>query len=265
MADAYEIWLDQVRDALRSINMRIEDWQDVWGQVLGSQAWNVDATSDSEPTIAPVIGGTATDSFASGYLTISVSPVVNPPIVHSRDGRSFPQSGYVSNWRFFPFLIGFRRCNKSATTEVLWHQGEKESHSLRQFYPHSFFFFNELSAIHTINSLPRISVGVGRMRETLSRKACFADVREPVNQEAIWLPFWKCKALGAGIVLNARRGEPCHAGEPGSLSGLHPACFENIGVSDSPLPILPVSSALVQGPCGPVPADADRLQFSPHR
>jgi hypothetical protein len=30
MADAYEVWLDQVRDALRSINMRIEDWQGVW-------------------------------------------------------------------------------------------------------------------------------------------------------------------------------------------------------------------------------------------
>jgi len=30
MANAYEVWLDQVRDALRSINMRIEDWQGVW-------------------------------------------------------------------------------------------------------------------------------------------------------------------------------------------------------------------------------------------
>jgi len=30
MADAYEVWLDQVRDALRSINMRMEDWQGNW-------------------------------------------------------------------------------------------------------------------------------------------------------------------------------------------------------------------------------------------
>jgi len=48
-------------------------------------------------------------------------------------GMLFFQFGYVSNWRFSPFLIGFRRCNESATTEVLWHQGEKESHSLRRF------------------------------------------------------------------------------------------------------------------------------------
>ncbi len=27
MSDAYEVWLDQVKEALRSINMRIEDWQ----------------------------------------------------------------------------------------------------------------------------------------------------------------------------------------------------------------------------------------------
>jgi hypothetical protein len=30
MADAYEVWLDQVKDALRSINMPIEDWQKIW-------------------------------------------------------------------------------------------------------------------------------------------------------------------------------------------------------------------------------------------
>jgi hypothetical protein len=30
MADAYEVWLDQVRDALRSINMAMEDWQPIW-------------------------------------------------------------------------------------------------------------------------------------------------------------------------------------------------------------------------------------------
>ena len=30
MADEYEVWLDQVRDALRSINTGIEDWQGVW-------------------------------------------------------------------------------------------------------------------------------------------------------------------------------------------------------------------------------------------
>jgi len=30
MPDAYELWLDQVRDALRSINMHIEEWQGVW-------------------------------------------------------------------------------------------------------------------------------------------------------------------------------------------------------------------------------------------
>jgi len=30
MANAYEVWLDQVRDALRSINMQMEDWQPVW-------------------------------------------------------------------------------------------------------------------------------------------------------------------------------------------------------------------------------------------
>jgi len=30
MADAYEAWLDQVRDALRSINMAMEDWQPLW-------------------------------------------------------------------------------------------------------------------------------------------------------------------------------------------------------------------------------------------
>lgn len=30
MTDAYEVWLDQVRDALRSINMPMEDWQKTW-------------------------------------------------------------------------------------------------------------------------------------------------------------------------------------------------------------------------------------------
>ena len=30
MADAYEVWLDQVRDALRSIDMSMEDWQKIW-------------------------------------------------------------------------------------------------------------------------------------------------------------------------------------------------------------------------------------------
>ena len=30
MADAYEVWLDQVRDALRSINMAMADWQKIW-------------------------------------------------------------------------------------------------------------------------------------------------------------------------------------------------------------------------------------------
>jgi hypothetical protein len=30
MADAYEVWLDQVRDALRSINTAMENWQPIW-------------------------------------------------------------------------------------------------------------------------------------------------------------------------------------------------------------------------------------------
>jgi hypothetical protein len=30
MADAYEVWLNQVRDALRSVNMPMEDWQGIW-------------------------------------------------------------------------------------------------------------------------------------------------------------------------------------------------------------------------------------------
>lgn len=30
MADTYEVWLDQVKDALRSINMQMEDWQSNW-------------------------------------------------------------------------------------------------------------------------------------------------------------------------------------------------------------------------------------------
>ncbi len=30
MADSYDVWLDQVRVALRSINMPMEDWQKIW-------------------------------------------------------------------------------------------------------------------------------------------------------------------------------------------------------------------------------------------
>ncbi|HZP62570.1 MAG TPA: hypothetical protein VFB28_04070 [Terriglobales bacterium] len=30
MADSYDVWLDQVRYALRSINMSMDDWQPVW-------------------------------------------------------------------------------------------------------------------------------------------------------------------------------------------------------------------------------------------
>jgi hypothetical protein len=30
MTDAYEVWLDQVRDAVRSINMPMADWQKTW-------------------------------------------------------------------------------------------------------------------------------------------------------------------------------------------------------------------------------------------
>jgi hypothetical protein len=30
MAEEYQVWLDQVRDALRSINMQMEDWQSIW-------------------------------------------------------------------------------------------------------------------------------------------------------------------------------------------------------------------------------------------
>lgn len=30
MADSYDVWLDQVRDSLRSINMSMDDWQPVW-------------------------------------------------------------------------------------------------------------------------------------------------------------------------------------------------------------------------------------------
>jgi hypothetical protein len=30
MADAYEVWLEEVKDALRSINMPLEDWQGMW-------------------------------------------------------------------------------------------------------------------------------------------------------------------------------------------------------------------------------------------
>jgi hypothetical protein len=30
MADSYDVWLDKVRDALRSINMSMDDWQPMW-------------------------------------------------------------------------------------------------------------------------------------------------------------------------------------------------------------------------------------------
>jgi hypothetical protein len=30
MADKYQLWLDQVQDALRSINMQMDDWQPIW-------------------------------------------------------------------------------------------------------------------------------------------------------------------------------------------------------------------------------------------
>lgn len=30
MADAYEVWRDRVKNALRSINMQMEDWQGMW-------------------------------------------------------------------------------------------------------------------------------------------------------------------------------------------------------------------------------------------
>jgi len=30
MPEAYDVWLDHVRDALRSMNMHIEDWQGIW-------------------------------------------------------------------------------------------------------------------------------------------------------------------------------------------------------------------------------------------
>jgi hypothetical protein len=30
MADTYDVWLDRVREALRSINMQLEDWQSIW-------------------------------------------------------------------------------------------------------------------------------------------------------------------------------------------------------------------------------------------
>ena len=36
MAENYQSWFDQVRDALRSINMQIEDWQGVWPFDFGS-------------------------------------------------------------------------------------------------------------------------------------------------------------------------------------------------------------------------------------
>lgn len=37
MAEAYEAWLDKVRDALRSINMHIEDWQSSWPFDFGAE------------------------------------------------------------------------------------------------------------------------------------------------------------------------------------------------------------------------------------
>jgi hypothetical protein len=37
MADRYEVWLDQVREALRSINISIEDWQGVWPFDFGAE------------------------------------------------------------------------------------------------------------------------------------------------------------------------------------------------------------------------------------
>jgi hypothetical protein len=37
MADAYQIWLKEVKDALRSINMPMEDWQGVWPFAFSAQ------------------------------------------------------------------------------------------------------------------------------------------------------------------------------------------------------------------------------------
>ncbi|MGD1082163.1 MAG: hypothetical protein ABR881_27920 [Candidatus Sulfotelmatobacter sp.] len=37
MADSYDIWLDQVRDSLRSINMSMEDWQKIWAFDFGAE------------------------------------------------------------------------------------------------------------------------------------------------------------------------------------------------------------------------------------
>lgn len=37
MPETYDIWLDRVRDTLRSINMRIEDWQGVWPFDFGTE------------------------------------------------------------------------------------------------------------------------------------------------------------------------------------------------------------------------------------
>lgn len=48
MADAYEVWLDQVRDALRSINMPMEDWQKIWAFDFSAEykaGTNPDATA----------------------------------------------------------------------------------------------------------------------------------------------------------------------------------------------------------------------------
>src|SRR5436309_2466049 len=37
MSETYDIWLDQVRDALTSINMHIEDWQGIWPFDFGAE------------------------------------------------------------------------------------------------------------------------------------------------------------------------------------------------------------------------------------
>jgi len=37
MSETYEVWLDRFRDALRSINMRVEDWQSIWSFDFGAE------------------------------------------------------------------------------------------------------------------------------------------------------------------------------------------------------------------------------------
>jgi hypothetical protein len=37
MADSYDVWLGQVRDALRSINMSMDDWQRSWAFDFGAE------------------------------------------------------------------------------------------------------------------------------------------------------------------------------------------------------------------------------------